>query len=175
VNTIDSREKLHDTILFRGFTEREMDEFLPLLDALSAKAGEIVVRQDELADFAAFRDDFHTVRENYPTISLNISALSRNNAGFRDNLHALRPDFPAFRSDFTIAWHDFRRVSLNIHACSDDLHTFRDNLHAFREDFHWVGETDSRRPFADAGVADFTVQSTTFPCARLPGAAPRDS
>lgn len=50
MNTIDLREKLHDTILFREFTEQEMDEFLPLLEPLSAKAGEIVVPQDEVGD-----------------------------------------------------------------------------------------------------------------------------
>ena len=48
--TAELREKLHKTVLFREFTDQEMSEFLDLLDPLSAKPGEIVVRQDEVGD-----------------------------------------------------------------------------------------------------------------------------
>jgi CRP-like cAMP-binding protein len=48
--TAELSEKLRKTVLFREFTVQEMSEFLDLLDPLSAKAGEVVVRQDEVGD-----------------------------------------------------------------------------------------------------------------------------
>ena len=48
--TDELREKLQKTVLFREFTDQEMSELLELLDPLSAKPGEVVVRQDEVGD-----------------------------------------------------------------------------------------------------------------------------
>src|SRR5262245_39762689 len=48
--TAELRERLHCTVLFREFTNQEMSEFLDLLDPLSAKPGEVVVRQDDAGD-----------------------------------------------------------------------------------------------------------------------------
>jgi CRP-like cAMP-binding protein len=46
----DLRETLRRSVLFRKFTQQEMNEFLQLLEPLSAKAGEIIVPQDEVGD-----------------------------------------------------------------------------------------------------------------------------
>ena len=46
----DMRAKLQDKFLFAEFTEEELDEFLELLDPVSARAGEPIVRQDEMGD-----------------------------------------------------------------------------------------------------------------------------
>ena len=48
--TAELREKLQTTVLFREFTATEISEFLDLLDPLTAKPGELVVRQDEMGD-----------------------------------------------------------------------------------------------------------------------------
>jgi CRP-like cAMP-binding protein len=48
--TAELREKLHQTVLFREFSDQEMSEFLDLLDPLSAAPGQLVVRQDDVGD-----------------------------------------------------------------------------------------------------------------------------
>ena len=50
MTTAEMRAKLQDKFLFAEFTEKELDEFLELLDPVSARAGESIVRQDELGD-----------------------------------------------------------------------------------------------------------------------------
>jgi CRP-like cAMP-binding protein len=42
--------KLRDKVLFREFTPQELDEFLDLLDPVQAKAGDLVVQQDDRGD-----------------------------------------------------------------------------------------------------------------------------
>jgi CRP-like cAMP-binding protein len=49
-NTVETREKLKDSVLFREFNTEEMDEFIELCDPVSARAGEVIVRQDDLGD-----------------------------------------------------------------------------------------------------------------------------
>jgi CRP/FNR family cyclic AMP-dependent transcriptional regulator len=50
MTTAELAEKLRDKVLFREFTPQELDEFLDLLDPVMAKAGDIVVRQEDLGD-----------------------------------------------------------------------------------------------------------------------------
>jgi CRP/FNR family cyclic AMP-dependent transcriptional regulator len=50
MTTAELAEKLRDKVLFREFTPQEIDEFLDLLDPVMAKAGDIVVHQDDLGD-----------------------------------------------------------------------------------------------------------------------------
>jgi CRP-like cAMP-binding protein len=50
MTTAELAEKLRDKFLFREFTPQELDEFLDLLDPVMAKAGDIVVQQDEQGD-----------------------------------------------------------------------------------------------------------------------------
>jgi CRP-like cAMP-binding protein len=48
--TAEIREQMRDKVLFREFTDLEMDEFIDLLDLREAAAGETIVRQDELGE-----------------------------------------------------------------------------------------------------------------------------
>lgn len=48
--TAEIREQLRSKVLFRDFSDPEMEEFIDLLDRRDAAAGEIIVRQDELGD-----------------------------------------------------------------------------------------------------------------------------
>jgi CRP-like cAMP-binding protein len=50
MNKADLRAKLQTTSMFREFTAQELDQFLDLLDPVTAKAGEVVVHQDEHGD-----------------------------------------------------------------------------------------------------------------------------
>ena len=48
--TAEIKELLRDKPLFSEFSERELDEFLALLDPAEFKAGDLVVRQDDAGD-----------------------------------------------------------------------------------------------------------------------------
>jgi len=50
MTTAELAARLRDKVLFREFTQQELDEFLDLLDPVMAKAGDTVVRQDDLGD-----------------------------------------------------------------------------------------------------------------------------
>ena len=50
MTTAELAAKLRDKVLFREFTQQELDEFLDLLDPVMARAGDTVVRQDDLGD-----------------------------------------------------------------------------------------------------------------------------
>jgi CRP-like cAMP-binding protein len=50
MTTAELAAQLRDKTLFREFTRQELDEFLDLLDPVMAKAGDIVVHQDDLGD-----------------------------------------------------------------------------------------------------------------------------
>jgi CRP-like cAMP-binding protein len=49
-NNVEIREQLRDKVLFKEFTDMEMDEFIDLLDRRETHAGEVIVRQDEFGD-----------------------------------------------------------------------------------------------------------------------------
>jgi len=49
-NTLEIREILKSTPLFGEFTPEEIEQFVDLCDVTTVKAGELVVRQDELGD-----------------------------------------------------------------------------------------------------------------------------
>jgi CRP-like cAMP-binding protein len=44
------RDTLRNAVLFKEFNDTELDEFLGLLDPISFKAGETIVRQDDVGD-----------------------------------------------------------------------------------------------------------------------------
>jgi CRP/FNR family transcriptional regulator, cyclic AMP receptor protein len=50
MTTAELAAKLRDKTLFREFTQQELDELLDLLDPVMAKAGDIVVHQDDRGD-----------------------------------------------------------------------------------------------------------------------------
>jgi NTE family protein len=47
---VETRELLRDKALFSEFTDRDMEEFLNLLDPVEIPGGQLVVRQDEPGD-----------------------------------------------------------------------------------------------------------------------------
>jgi CRP-like cAMP-binding protein len=47
---LETRELLRDKALFSEFTDRDMEEFLNLLDPVEIPSGQLVVRQDEPGD-----------------------------------------------------------------------------------------------------------------------------
>lgn len=49
-NTAQTREMLKDTVLFSDFSTEEMEEFIELCDPVSARTGELIVRQDDSGD-----------------------------------------------------------------------------------------------------------------------------
>lgn len=49
-NTVETREKLKKSVLFHEFSTEEVDAFIELCDPVSAPAGEIIVKQDDLGD-----------------------------------------------------------------------------------------------------------------------------
>lgn len=50
MTTAELAAKLRDKTLFREFTPQELDEFLDLLDPVMARAGDIVVHQEDRGD-----------------------------------------------------------------------------------------------------------------------------
>jgi CRP-like cAMP-binding protein len=49
-NTVETREKLKDSVLFSEFNAEELEEFIELCDPVSAPAGQLIVRQDDSGD-----------------------------------------------------------------------------------------------------------------------------
>jgi CRP-like cAMP-binding protein len=50
MTTTEIRAKLREQVLFSDFTETEIDQVIGLLDPMTARAGEVIVKQDELGD-----------------------------------------------------------------------------------------------------------------------------
>jgi CRP-like cAMP-binding protein len=48
--SVELRDKLRHAVLFREFTDSEIEQFLGLLDATDVAAGQCVVRQDDLGE-----------------------------------------------------------------------------------------------------------------------------
>jgi CRP-like cAMP-binding protein len=46
----ETHDRLRSCPLFRDFTDEELSEFVDLLDPIEAKAGEFIVKQDEMGD-----------------------------------------------------------------------------------------------------------------------------
>jgi CRP-like cAMP-binding protein len=49
-NTLEIREKLKTTVLFHEFTNEEIDEFIDLCDLSTARAGDLIVKQEDSGD-----------------------------------------------------------------------------------------------------------------------------